>query len=181
MRHLLVLIAALMATTAIAKPITWVITDAAVLENVKPIDAKKYRTVCEAWNMLCFDLRDVDCTGVPVPKVMTFSTNPARPGLAGYYKGGDVIYVRNNLGKNALEEVLAHEMSHYMDVIKFNLPVPGPALEICFSEKRAWAVSDNYNRMYGKKSRIVGETWVEWYTHCTPYRDVLYPKVNEAN
>lgn len=135
------------------------------------------RTKYLAWNMLCFDLRDIDCTGIPVPKVMTFRPSASRPGLSGFYDGSDTIYVRNNLRGRALEDVMVHEMSHYADM--FVIPgftVPGYARSICFSEKRAWAVSDAYNIRYGYPKLVVGETWVNWYAHCRKYRDDLYPK-----
>lgn len=135
------------------------------------------RTKYIAWNMLCFDLRDVDCTGIPVPNLKLFRPLPQRPNLLGYYDGSDTIYVRNNLRGRALEEVLTHEMSHYADM--FVIPgfeVPGYARSICFSEKRAWAVSDAYHVRYGYPRKVVGERWVNWYSHCRKYRDDLYPK-----
>ena len=163
MKKLLVLIAAILATTA-------ALAD-------KPYPPKRMYDVYNAWNMVCFELRDVDCTGMKVPKVLTFEPKPRRKGLMGYYTGGDTIWVRENLRQKSMEEVLAHEMSHYIDM-KLGLlnPVFNSDLSRCFSEKRAWAVSDAYNRVYGKYSRIVGSEWTRWYTHCTPYRDKLYPK-----
>ena len=145
----------------------------AVPLHTKPELKAKYRM----WNMLCFELRDVDCTGMPVPKVKKFAANPLRPGLAGYYDGSDTVYIRRDIMGAAREEVLAHEFSHYADVQLGITNVPGFAEEICFSEKRAWAVSDNYWIKYGRPSLAVGTTWTEWYKHCTPYQSVLYPDV----
>ena len=141
--------------------------------TTNPEQRARYRS----WDMLCFELRDVDCTGLKVPKVMKFEPNPLRPGLAGYYKGGDTIYIRDNIRGMQREEVLAHEMSHYIDVKHGLANVPGFAREICFSEKRAWAVSDNFWLKYGWDERTVGTTWTEWYTHCTPLQSELYPDV----
>lgn len=128
-----------------------------------------------AWDMLCFELRDVDCSGVKAPEVRTFQQNPFRPGLMGYYQGGDTIYIRADLKGANREEVLAHEMSHYLDVILLDTPVPGPARDICFSEKRAWAVSDAYWTKYGHPNKVVGSNWADWYSHCTPLKGEMYP------
>lgn len=132
------------------------------------------------WNDLCFEYRaDVSCIGIHVPKIAKFRPNPMRPGLAGYYDGGDTVYLRSTLKGYAREEVLAHEMSHYLDEQLDMTVIPGPAKQICFSEKRAWAVSDAFwTKKFGPNSReIVGATWVNWYTHCTPYKSELYPNV----
>lgn len=149
--------------------------DWTALRNIQKLPDRKQYLRYNAWNLLCFELRDIDCTGIKVPKVLTFDPVPSRPGLLGYYKGGDTIYVRSNLSRIQLTEVLTHEGSHYFDVEKKLTRVPGRALEICWSEKRAWKVSDNYNKAYGNPKDVVGKRWVQWYKHCTPYKDVLYP------
>lgn len=148
-------------------------------EDLSPAARRaKYR----AWNMLCFELRDVSCIGMTPPKVKTFAPNPLRPGLMGYYDGSDVIYIRNNLYGYRREEVLAHEMSHYVDQLLGLLPpmpVYGDDVEgikgLCMSEKVAWGVSDKFHVKYRRFHLVVGESWTEWYTHCTPYKDYLYP------
>jgi hypothetical protein len=148
----------------------------AVLQaRAKTLDPRQLRVKYLAWNLVCFDLRDVDCTGVAVPKVLKFKPNPLRPGLMGYYDGSDTVYIRDNIRGPALEEVLAHEMSHYLDVRTLGIRVPGPAKEICFSEKRAWAVSDAYWLRYGRPSKVVGSKWANWYKHCTQFKDEMYP------
>lgn len=139
----------------------------------------KYRM----WNMLCLELRDVDCTGMNPPQIMVFQPNPLRPGLQGYYDGTNIIYIRSNLMGKEREEVMGHEMSHYVDQMLGLLP-PMPVytddvegiIKLCQSEAVAWGVSDAFNSKYGYDERIVGESWTEWYTHCTPYKDVLYPR-----
>lgn len=134
-----------------------------------------------AWDLYCYELRDVSCEGIKLPKVYTFRPNPARPGLQGYYDGSDKIYIRNDLRGDQRLETLAHEMSHYWDQNKGLLP-PLPVynddkegiLKLCFSEKWAWAVSDEYNRRYGNPKDVVGSKWTQWYRHCTPFKDELY-------
>lgn len=125
------------------------------------------------WSDLCMEYRKVSCAGMPVPQVEVFLPNPVRPGLMGFYDGSDTVYVKKDLRGYELEEVLAHEMSHYWDVQAKWTRVPGPAREVCFSEKRAWAVSDKVNAKYGRD--LIGSKWVQWYFHCTPYVDELYP------
>ena len=145
-----------------------------------PDEAKAKYT---AWNLLCFELRDVKCSGIKPPRVMTFDRNPLRPGLAGYYDGTDIIYIRNDLRGLDRLEVLAHEMSHYIDNEFGLLPempvyiddVPG-IIALCTSEKVAWAVSDAFNEANGRDIYVVGDDWVDWYAHCTPYKDILYPE-----
>lgn len=146
-------------------------------------ELRNHRVKYRVWDMLCFDLRDVDCTGIPVPTVLLFEPNPLRPGLAGYYNGDDVVYIRSNLRGDAREEVLAHEFSHYIDSVLGLLP-PLPVFNgdkegifgLCMSEKRAWAVSDRYNYLNFHRSKIVGKSWTRWYSHCTPFKDRLYPE-----
>jgi hypothetical protein len=142
-------------------------------EETPAMLATKYRM----YNMLCFELRDIDCGDTPAPNVKTFKQNPFRPGLMGYYNGGDIIYIRQDLRGKDREEVLAHEMSHYLDVMLFDLEVPSSnVLAICTSEKVAWAVSDAYWTKYNYPKYVVGKTWTEWYSHCTPLVDELYPE-----
>ena len=152
--------------------ITWTAEDT---RTDRSLQGMRYRV----WLDLCMDYRaEADCQGILVPKIKTFRPNPLRPGLAGYYKGGDVVYVRSNLKYIEREEVLAHEMSHYLDVELGLANVPGFAREICFSEKRAWRVSDLFwqRQGYAEDSRkMVGSRWTNWYSHCKPLQSELYP------
>lgn len=154
--------------------------------NAKPATPQADKAADRMWAKLCTKLRaGIDCSTWERPTVMLFKPNPLRPGLMGYYDGTDIIYIRSNLYSGNREEVLAHEMSHYVDQMLGLLP-PMPVYEddaegiikLCKSEAIAWAVSDAYNttEIWGRPSRVVGETWVDWYAHCTPYKDVLYPK-----
>jgi len=161
-------------TAADAVDFAW-IAFTAEAQNDRSVQMARYRV----WLDLCLDYRgDVDCSGMSVPKIKTFRPNPFNPGLAGYYKGGDVVYVRSNLMYVEREEVMAHEMSHYLDVQLGITNVPGYAKEICFSEKRAWRVSDLFWQRQGyaaDSSKMVGSKWTKWYSHCTPFQSELYP------
>jgi hypothetical protein len=145
-------------------------------------ELKNPRIKYRMFDKLCFDLRDVDCTGITPPRIFLFQKNPMRPGLAGYYDGGDIVYIRKDLYGDQREEVLAHEMSHFVDNELGLLP-PMPVFSgdtdgiigLCMSEKRAWAVSDNYWRSAFQPKKVVGKRWTSWYAHCRPHKDILYP------
>jgi len=143
--------------------------------TARPLSPALLATKYRVYNMVCFELRSIDCSGVPAPNVEVFSRNPLRPGLAGFYRGGDTVYIRDDLMGREREEVLAHEMSHYLDVMVYGMVVPNVAEVVCVSERDAWAVSDAYWRKYGYFGKIIGKKWVNWYRHCTPLKDVLYP------
>lgn len=131
------------------------------------------------WGDMCYDYRKVSCAGIAVPKIARFSKSPFRPNLQGFYDGSDTVYIRSDLRGAEREEVLAHEMSHYWDVMVLEFKVPGPAREICESEKYAWAVSDAFWVSQGYSptgSKMVGSDWTKWYKHCTPFHDELYPE-----
>jgi hypothetical protein len=146
--------------------------------NAKPLSPAQLAIKYRMWNATCIDYRkDVQCIGVKAPNIMTFEVNPMRPGLQGYYDGTDTIYIREGLRSQRLEEVVAHEMSHYIDVQVMGLKVPGRAKPICWSEKRAWAVSDAYWIEQGRKSKVVGSDWADWYRHCTKFKQDMYPDV----
>ena len=132
------------------------------------------------WNDLCIMYREESCAGIHAPKVKTFAPGSKRAGVMGYYDGSDAVYIRRNLTPLQKEEVIAHEMSHYLDVQLGITVVPGEALPICMSEKRAWGVSDKYWLRRGvapNSKKIIGAKWVMWYSHCTPHKSVLYPDV----
>jgi hypothetical protein len=145
-------------------------------------ELKNPRIKYRMFDALCFDLREVDCTGMKPPRIFLFEKNPMRPGLAGYYDGTDIVYVRADLVGDQREEVLAHEMSHYVDQLLGILPeMPvyntdtAGIIGLCMSEKRAWSVSDEYWKRAHQPRKVVGSTWTRWYKHCTPHKDVLYP------
>jgi len=151
----------------------------------KPANKSANKAADRMWLKLCVKLReDIDCSKWTRPNVRTFAPNPLRPGLQGYYDGTNIIYIRQNLYAGSREEVLAHEMSHYVDQLLGLLP-PMPIysddtkgiIALCMSEKTAWGVSDEYHRtqFWGNLKLVVGKRWVSWYTHCTPHRAILYP------
>ena len=159
--------------------LTFICSTAAIAD----VSADEYRLMLaqhRAWNELCFELRDVDCTGMKIPYV---EIEKMRKGLQGYYDGTDTVYIREGLTGDALREVLAHEMSHYIDV-QLGLATAPVRIDdkvgvfnLCMSEKRAWAVSDAFWKARHYTNREVGGQWVKWYDHCRPYADRLYPDI----
>ena len=146
MRKLLVLIAALMATTAVG--------------------AADYGTEYDkykAWLAAC-DYTQYTCTGITPPKVVR---KPMRPGLLGTYRGGDVIYINKTLGQGTpIQRVLMHEMVHYLQAKVGGLQVPGPAKEICAAEAEAFTQVDKWLIDVGRPDLVVGKDWWKAYTHC---------------
>lgn len=157
----------------------------ATSERADPADRSTQAMRYRAWLALCFDYRPgVGCTGLDVPKINYFRPNPFRPGLAGYYDGGDTVHLRRGMKYTEREEVMLHEMSHYLDQQRGLAKIPvyvgdeeGLFL-LCKSEATAWGISDAFWIRQGyspDSSKIVGSKWADWYTHCTPFKDRLYP------
>lgn len=117
-----------------------------------------------AWSETCQlieEERDYTCAGVAMPKVKYESM---RPGLYGYYDGGDTVYVNRDLARNDRLTTLIHEMIHFVHVQQEMIPIPGPAVEVCWSENEAWLLEGIYS---GKDNT----NWWISYTHCWPYYD----------
>jgi hypothetical protein len=143
----------------------------------------KYR----AWNRLCIEYaQDTfrSCAGVSAPKVVY---EKMRDGLQGHYNGEDTVYVSRKLRGRKQEATLVHEMSHYLDtMLGLNPTMPvytsnKPAvLKLCFSEKRAWDLTDRFNEDTGSRRRPVNGRWVNWYSHCRQFADKLYPDIYAA-
>ena len=146
-------------------------------------ELKNPRLKYRMWDKLCNDFRpNASCQGIKPPRIFLFSPNPLRPGLAGYFDGGDVVYIRTTLYGDEREEVVAHEMSHYLDFelgLLPELPVfvgdREATFQLCLSEKVAWGVSDDYWRSAFNFRNVVGKKWTSWYKHCRPFKDRLYP------
>lgn len=153
MKKLLVLIAALMATTA---------TAGSPGSHVQYV-AQKMRY--DIWIEACLYTK-YDCTGVAVPKVQF---KKLRQGLYGYYDGSDTVYVSSAVSRLQKKATLYHEMIHYLQVQKGGLRVPGPAKEICAAEAEAFAEGDKRWDRLGKPSKKRGPNWWLPYQHCWKY------------
>jgi len=148
-------------------------------------DASEYATAkakYRMWNQLCMEYRtEVSCAGIKPPKIVR---EHMRQGLRGYYDGSDTIYINRTLHGSEREATIAHEMSHYLDTMlgmNPDMPVKRSDKEgilgLCMSEKRAWAVSDQFWKRYNRRIKPIGAKWVTWYDHCRQFADVLYPDV----
>lgn len=99
----------------------------------------------------------------------------------GRYSGGDTIWINSDLTRTELFSTLMHEMIHYIHVHQGILEVPGPALEVCWSENEAWVLTGIY---YNEDNSL----WWQMYPHCWQYygdsrylRDVgyIYNEIND--
>ncbi len=155
-------------------------------ENESPFvrTAGFYRMKYRAWNALCMDYRPESCEGIAVPKVEI----KGMPGnLRGYYEGGNTVFVNRKLRGDEREATMFHEMSHYLDT-KLGLNPKMPVLRIetekvyllCVSEKRAWDATLEWSKdrkVRGRSAERRGAWWVNWYNHCRPFADRLYPDI----
>ncbi len=126
---------------------------------------ENYRAKYKAWFQAC-DYTDYSCIGVPVPKVV--SENMGRR-LLGYYNGTDTVYVNRTLKGQRLNEVLMHEMVHYLQAKVGGLKVPGYAEPICHAENEAFAVVDLWLIDHSYADLIRGPRWWVAYRHCYPW------------
>ena len=116
----------------------------------------------KAWIDAC-EMTVYYCVGLDMPKVQF---EFMRPGLNGYYAGGDTIYVSRRLYGMKQRQTLLHEMVHYLQVKRGGLAVPGLAEPICKAEAEAFAVSDKWAKSIWRKDLVVGPNWWRPYTHC---------------
>lgn len=143
--------------------------------------AMKYR----AWNTLCLDYTaDRQCGNIKPPKIKRVSM---RRGLRGYYDGGDTVYVNRNLRGDEREATVFHEMSHYLDTklgLNPDMPVrvsdTPNVYKLCYSEKRAWDATDAWWSDRRRRNKAANGRWVQWYNHCRPFADKLYPEVYDG-
>ncbi len=128
---------------------------------------ENYAAKYKAWFQAC-DYTDYSCIGIKVPKVVS---EHMRYGLLGYYDGGDTVYVNRTLKGQRLNEVLMHEMIHYLQVQAGGLIVPGPAKEICEAENEAFTQVDKWLVDHGYADLVAGPLWWRPYGHCYQWFD----------
>jgi hypothetical protein len=123
---------------------------------------ENYREKYKAWFQAC-DYSPYTCIGVVPPKVVS---EYMRYGLLGYYQGDDTVYINRRLRGQELNEVLMHEMIHYLQAKVGGLPVPGPANLICQAEEEAFTLVDQWLLDHGYGDLRVGPEWWKPYDHC---------------
>ncbi len=135
-----------------------------------------------AWREMCTLLETEEigylCKRVQPPEVVY---EVMEGGLMGYYDGGDTIYVRKGLSVRDTMEVLIHEDVHYLHAQLQIVEIPGPAIEVCWSENEAWYIEGLWSGNDNSKWwRVYPYCW-EWYADEQYIRDlgVLYNFVNE--
>ncbi len=120
--------------------------------------AAKYK----AWFQAC-DYTPYSCIGVKVPKVVA---KYMRRGMLGQYDGSDTVFVNRTLRGQRLNEVLMHEMIHYLQKQVGGLVVPGLAKDICAAEEEAFTTVDRWLLDHGYKDLMIGPRWWEPYSWC---------------
>ena len=122
-----------------------------------------------AWSEMCTLLETEEigylCKRVQPPLVVY---EIMRPGLMGYYDGGDTVYIRQGLSFDEQLEVLIHEDVHYLHAQLQIVEIPGPAIEVCWSENEAWYIE-------GLWSGTDNSKWWRQYPYCWEwYADEQY-------
>ena len=135
-----------------------------------------------AWRDMCALLETesvaYQCMRMMPPKV---AYEDLRPGLYGYYAGGDTVVVSSNISREDQLRTLIHEDIHYLHAQLQLIVVPGPAEEICWSENEAWTLEGIYS---GKDN---SQWWLnyphcwQWYAPDQALRELgqLYNEVND--
>jgi hypothetical protein len=102
------------------------------------------------------------CDQLDAPKIVY---EEMRDGLMGYYDAGDTIFVNSETEGDFRTSVLIHEMVHYIDKLWLDMQVPGPAVEICKSEDKAWFIEGVWWGLIGRPDEARTDWWKS-YPHC---------------
>lgn len=121
-----------------------------------------YPAKYKAWFQAC-DYSPYSCIGIKVPKVVT---QWMRYQLLGYYDGSDTVFINRRLRGQRLNEVLMHEMIHYLQVQVGGLSVPGYAEPICRAEEEAFFLVDMWLADHSYSDLMRGPDWWRPYNHC---------------
>lgn len=84
-----------------------------------------------------------DCNEIPVPEVVVIGLN----GPWGLYQGYDKVYldpVLSYFHPDLAQAILAHEMTHYLDVKLGVIQIPFTYDNVCVTEWNAWRVYNAY-------------------------------------
>lgn len=149
-----------------------------IIERSKRAEFLELRRAWIAYKNLCEDY--YDCKGVSFAKVRMFEQSRTRPGLRGFYVGDEKIYIGRHLSDKEVKYTAFHELVHYIDVQSGAMTLPGPAYEVCKSERNAWDATRLYMLDNGEENVTPRGAWVAWYSHCRPYANLLYPDIYPA-
>ena len=120
-----------------------------------------WKTTCSMYNE--HEKVDDACDDIDPPKI---KYEVMDEGLYGYYDGEGTIYLNAKLkyhsNRGARAAVMLHEMVHYLDKKYLGVKIPGPAIDICMSEDRAFIIEGEYiHKEYNQ--------WWRNYPHCWEY------------
>jgi hypothetical protein len=130
----------------------------AVLAATPPHDMQ------DAFNYAC-NLMEYDCADLPPPKIVWRELYNTR-GIVGGYDGSDSIWMDTVVLRFAdpvfTQSILAHEITHYLDVQLGVTVLPYTKQSVCESEMRAWRVGNAYVLTHGRAD-LVNYGWHIYY------------------
>lgn len=106
----------------------------------------------------------LSCEGIERPKVVYFKAAD-QPGMNGYYRGGNLLYISDKLEGKKKSTTIFHETVHYLQVMSGGLKLPGPARQICRAEEQAFRFTDIYMDYIGFDEKV-GDDWWKRYWYC---------------
>jgi len=113
-----------------------------------------------AWRDMCSLLETesvvYQCMRVMPPNVVY---EEMRDGLYGYYDGSDTVFINKDLSQRDKLRTLIHEDIHYLHTQLQIIVIPGPAVQVCWSENEAWTLEGIY-------SGHDNSNWWTSYPHC---------------
>jgi len=116
--------------------------------------------VRDAWDYACY-VTQYDCSVVEPPKVL-WQDLYNMYGIVGGYDGSDTIYMDVTYLRAAdpvyVQSILAHEITHYLDVQLGYTTLPYTSDNVCLSEFRAWRVGNAYVLTHGRPD-LVDFSW----------------------
>jgi len=129
-----------------------------------------------AWDIACEMARGtvLSCKNVAQPIVFYFNADPITKkdelGQYGYYYGGKIVYVSNQLTGKHKKAVEFHEIIHYLQWINQTLALPARTKQACDAENQAYALTDIYIEVILEDpDNMKGETWWQNYAQCQPW------------
>jgi hypothetical protein len=111
--------------------------------------------LAQAWKDACA-LSRYSCEGVDLPLV-GISEVVKEKGMLGLYAGGAQIWLRPGLSTKKQRVVMAHEMTHYLQVTVGKHEFPHTPALFCILETEAWAVGNAVAAQIGALSMIKAE------------------------
>ena len=160
MKHVLVLLLAMLSGCAALNPLAYSEVDTTALY------AKEYNKYV-SWSHAC--QLTAMCEGVLMPEVV-YDDN-MREGLRGSFDGEGTIYINTKLNPGVdVQSTLIHEMIHHIH-FENDLTSGRDEASVCWSESEAFRLVDLWLVSIGQEDKQRGPLWWKQYWHCEPYFD----------